>query len=389
MKTRLNAVCYASMCFLGIYISVYQNHLNTISSAYSISSTIVGTIVALHFIGSIITPIISGEIGDRIGKKAVVINAFALLNTGLVLLFFFSSIYLFAAGVFLIGCGFSTIEGMLSGVLTDNNREHRSKVIDISQMFFCVGAIAGPLLALGFSEVFTHWKSIYLFLLMMFILIMLVFSFTKVEGPIEEGEKSSGLITIKLFKSKLFIILCISIFLYVGIEEGLAFWTTTYFETKFNAKQLGSYALSGYWGSMVIGRYIASILERKRGKFANWSLIISIFLSIAALLIKNPIVNLICFVGIGFGIASIWPYIISLTSEKHPEYTGTSLGIMMTASSGGGLILPFVMGTMTDAASISAAFVSIPVMSMIILGLLKIVQNSGKKKMYNIIEKVQ
>jgi len=329
-----------------------------------------GTIVALHFVGSIITPVISGEIGDRIGKKLVVIIAFAVFCTGLALIYFFSNIFLLAAGIFIIGCGFSTIEGMLSGVLTDNNREHRSKVIDISQVFFCVGAIAGPLLAILFSELFVEWKSIFLFLLGMFLLVMVLFISTKVEGAIEPGEKSSGLITVKLFKSKLFIIFCISIFLYVGVEEGVAFWTTTYFETLYDAKQLGSYALSAYWGAMVVGRYLASRFERKRSQFTFWGLVISVVFSIAALIIKNPIVNFACFAAVGFGFAVIWPFIVAKVAEKYPEYTGTAIGIMMTSSAGGGLFLPFIMGAVTGVSSISAAFGVIPVVTVTIFILL-------------------
>ncbi|HHW47274.1 MAG TPA: MFS transporter [Clostridiaceae bacterium] len=370
MKTRLNAICYITMCLLGIYISVYQNHLNTISSEYSVSSTIMGTIVALHFAGSIITPTISGEIGDRVGKKLVVVIAFVVFIVGLALIFFFENILLLAAGIFLIGCGFSTIEGMLSGVLTDNNREHRSRVIDISQLFFCVGAIAGPLLAVLFSEIFVEWKSIFLFLLGMFLLVMVLFISTKVEGAVEPGEKSSGLITVKLFKSKLFIIFCISIFLYVGVEEGVAFWTTTYFETVFEAKQLGSYALSAYWGAMVVGRYLASRFEKKRSLFTFWGLVISVAFSIAALVIKNPVVNFACFIAVGFGFSVIWPFIVASAAEKYPEYTGTAIGILMTSSAGGGLLFPFIMGAITGVSSIPAAFGVIPAATMIIFILL-------------------
>jgi len=329
-----------------------------------------GTIVSLHFVGSIITPIISGEIGDRIGKKLVVIIAFVVFNIGLALIFFFANIFLLAVGIFLIGCAFSTIEGMLSGVLTDNNREHRSKVIDISQLFFCVGAIAGPLLAVLFSEIFVEWKSIFLFMLGMFLLVMVLFASTKVEGGAEPEEKGSGLITIRLFRSKLFIILCVSIFLYVGVEEGVAFWTTTYFETVFDAKQLGSYALSAYWGAMVVGRYLASRFEKKRSLFTIWGMIISVIFSIAALVIKNPVFNFVCFAAVGFGFAVIWPFIVASAAEKYPEYTGTAIGVMMTSSAGGGLLLPFIMGTITGVSSISVAFGVIPAITMMIFFLL-------------------
>lgn len=134
MKTKINAICYISMGLLGIYISVYQSIISIISKNYSINNTVAGVIISLHFIGSLIAPIIFGEISDRIGKKSVVIISFNVLIAGLLMVYLFNNLALIATGIFIIGCGFAVIEGTLSGVLSDVNLDETNKVINISQI---------------------------------------------------------------------------------------------------------------------------------------------------------------------------------------------------------------------------------------------------------------
>lgn len=83
MKTKLNIICYISMCLLGIYLSVYQNAINSIAVSYSINSTAIGFIISLHFLGSLTAPVVFGEISDRIGKKAVVVISYGIMALGL------------------------------------------------------------------------------------------------------------------------------------------------------------------------------------------------------------------------------------------------------------------------------------------------------------------
>lgn len=83
VKAKINTVCFMSMLLLGVYISVYQSIINSFSKIYSINNAVVGIIIALHFIGSLIAPVIFEEISDRIGKKPVVIISLSILISGL------------------------------------------------------------------------------------------------------------------------------------------------------------------------------------------------------------------------------------------------------------------------------------------------------------------
>lgn len=276
MKTRINSLCYMSMLLLGIYISVYQSIINNISKSYSINNASVGVIISLHFIGSLIAPVIFGEISDRIGKKSVVIISYNILVAGLLAVYLSDNLLLIAAGIFIIGCGFAVIEGTLSGVLSDVNTVKTSRVISISQMFFSIGAVIGPLAALLLINLSGSWKVVFLLMILSFGLILVYFIRLKFGESVHIVRSNTGLISTKLFKEKIFILLLVSMFIYVGIEEGVAFWLSTYFENLYNASQLVAYTLSGYWASMIIGRYLASRFYDKQSLFLKGGLLTSL-----------------------------------------------------------------------------------------------------------------
>jgi FHS family glucose/mannose:H+ symporter-like MFS transporter len=330
-------------------------------------------LISLHFAGIMLAPAIFGEISDRRGKKPVVIISFIIFITGLLLVYFFDLIVLIAVGIFLIGCGFGVIEGLLSGLLADINVEKTSQVINISQMYFSIGAVIGPVAAVWIIDALGGWKQNYIVLTVIFFLLLLVIlklDFGKVGLAETEESKvieKSGPISLLLLKQKTFFLLCLSIFVYVGIEEASAFWVNTYFRDVLNTEKLGAYALSGYWGSMAVGRYIGSKFEEKSNMFVKAGLWISLISLTLGLIIRNPVVNLVCFTLLGFGFSVVWPVIVSITAKKYPQYTGTSMGIIMTSGAIGGIIVPFLTGVAAELAGIAAALMIIPVLTLIIL----------------------
>lgn len=370
MKTKINGICYISMLLLGIYISVYQSVIGTISKEYAISSTVVGIIISLHFIGSIAAPVIFGEISDRVGKKPVILITFSLLIVGLLGVYLFKSLIAVSIGIFLIGSGFAVIEGSLSGVLAEVNPEKTGKAMNFSQMFFSIGAVSGPLISMFATNRFGSWRSTFLLMIIAFAGVTVYMSQLQLGERKSKPEAGAGLISWRLFKEKIFILLCISIFAYVGIEEGVAFWLGSYFENTSGSAALGAYTLSGYWGSMVIGRYLASRFHSRYKLFLQGGLLASLIFIVLGLLFRGSMASVMFFILTGFGFSAVWPVIMSLTADRYPEYSGTALGIMMTSGAGGGTVIPLLMGTVSGFAGIETAFWTVPVIIILMLAIL-------------------
>lgn len=408
------------MLFLGIHLAIYQNSINYMTEGIANKSMVMGMLVALRFIGIMIAPVMSGEIGDRIGKKKVLITALVIITVGISMIILSNSIFLIALGIFLTGCGSGSIESLGSSILADTNPLNTNRVINISQVFFSAGAVLGPLISLKIIDISGKWKlsyfpAFFIFAVMLAVTYRMRFvnisSVTDISGvtnlsseanifdeanisgevdvfddiagaqtgykqvssgetgngkTVTETEKGKGLFTARLVKDAYLRQLCLSIFLYVGIESGSAFWITSYFSDAIKAGKLGSYALSGFWGGMIIGRYICSKLENKRKTVFNASLIISILSIITCLAIRTPVSGMINFTFLGFGFAAIWPALMTSAAERYPQNTGTAIGMMMTASAVGGMVIPFIMGILGGTFNITAALTVIPVAALLI-----------------------
>lgn len=401
MNKAINITCYISFLFLGMYLAVYQVAIDFISNELTISSTVSGILISFHFAGILIASAILGEISDRIGKKPVIIICFMIIIAGLLLVYLFNTIELIAAGILLIGCGFGAIEGVMSGLLADLNSSRTNQVINISQMYFSIGAVVGPVSAVWMTEFLGSWKQNYIVLAVIFFILLIIVAKQKhaeMNGkepmaenmppgvppvkemplpeetiPVEEMPEQEGLpgpkgsIAVFLLKEKKLILLCAAIFIYVGIEEATAFWTNTYFLDVFNVEKLGAYALSGYWGSMVAGRYIGSRFEEKSNMFCRVGLLISLISVILALIVKNPVFNLACFILIGLGFSVVWPVLMATAAKSYHKYTGTAMGIMIMFSAVGGIVVPFFMGAMGEFLDTGTAFLIVPVLAFVIL----------------------
>jgi len=240
-------------------------------------------------------------------------------------------------------------------------------------MFFSVGAVAEPLVTLFIVRLSGSWKAV-------FLLIILFYSFITVYLlKLDFGTKSdvvpkgTGPISVKLLREKIFLFFCISMFIYIGIEEGVAFWLNTYFDKLYASKQLGTYALSGYWASMIIGRYLAGRFYKYRRFFLKAGLISSLFFIIFGLLSNNSIISLICFIGTGLGFSAIWPILMSMTADNYSDNTGTALGVMMSFGAVGGIVMPLIFGVLANLVMIKIAFWIVPVMIIIIILLQKLI----------------
>lgn len=363
----LTVICFAVLAFLGIYIAVFQRFLDEIAIDLSLTKVTMGLIVTTHFIGFFIGPLFAGEISDKYGRKIVIIGAMMTFLIGAMFIFLSIDLYFVIIGAFLVGAGFGTLEGSVTTLLTDSDPKDSNRIIGISQIFFGAGAAVGPFIAVAFILFFHRWK--YFYILSIILLILFIIAFKKY--PFQDyklAEKINGIITVKLLRKKVFVLLFISVAMYVGVEEGVAFWITSYVKQGYVSGYYPSLILSVFWGSMILGRYIVSRFLNKLNELIIFSSVISLGFLLAILFINNTIVNIITFFGLGFALSGIWPMIMALARMYYSKYSGTALGIMMSGCALGGVLIPLVMGYIGDTISMeyALAFCILPLILIIV-----------------------
>jgi fucose permease len=158
----------------------------------------------------------------------------------------------------------------------------------------------------------------------------------------------------KLFRNPTVLLYFVSMFAYVGTEQGTADWISKFLSTYhgYDPQTTGAAAVAWFWGMLTAGCLLGMLLLRLFD--SRKVLIVAVVLAMAtlttALLGPGP-VALVAFPAVGFTISVMWPIIMSLGLNSVAEHHGAVSGILCTAICGGAM-MPLIIGRLGDYAGL-------------------------------------
>ena len=210
----------------------------------------------------------------------------------------------------------------------------------------------GPLLVAllifqGKSGLDISITSLYIPIAVLIVLVgVIIFALSKLELPnIASTEKKEGEVLEKSVWSFSHLALgVVAIFMYVGVEVAVGANINLYAMNEgFNLATAAKMA-SLYWGGMLVGRLLGSILSKiSASRQLTVASIGAGALVVIAMLTNNPWV----LVAVGLFHSIMWPAIFSLAIDKLGKYTSAGSGALMMGIVGGA-ILPFIQGIAAD-----------------------------------------
>jgi FHS family L-fucose permease-like MFS transporter len=150
----------------------------------------------------------------------------------------------------------------------------------------------------------------------------------------------------------------VGIFLYVGVEVGLASIAVNYFKTQgVDSAKTASFLVSLYWFGALVGRLLGSwaLTKIKSGKllgvfgFAGAAMLVVSMVTTGQTAIWSLV---LC----GFFNSIMFPNIFTLGIAGLGPMTSKGSGLIMTAVVGGAVI-PYLLGALADKVGIQHAFV--------------------------------
>jgi len=378
---KFDAICYTVMFLLGLWLSIYQSVISEISDFMGLGGTLTGILIALYFFGALTMPPVAGEVSDRFGKKSVLITAVVVMITGIVTVASTGHIVLAGLGVFLTGAGACTLEGLFSAKITDEHTDNSEKIMNYSQGVFCTGAVLGPIIVLAVRVPGGVWQtSMYIIAALLAVAGGAILCLPG-DKKAPEKVRSGAAYSFTLMRDIRFLLFFFSILLYVGAEAGVAFFITDYFEGR--ATVFGEISLSLFWGSMIIGRLIAGRLYRHSGKIMMICLFTAMVFSLLLQINQPPLISVSLYIMIGFGMSAVWPLIMAGCTQTFRTTSGTAGGLLMLGGSLGGMLIPFVIGIISNTGSVKSAILLVPaaILVTIILNLPVWRRFTGKKQL--------
>jgi fucose permease len=308
----------------------------------------IGSLFTAIFFGALLAQVVSGPLGDRIGMGSVVIGGVAILAIGTLGITLSRALPLTLALALLAGLGHGAVD-LGANVLIARVFNHQAvSALNLLNVFFGLGAFAGPATA-GFAlrtwgtGLPALWVSVAILLGLLPLLI-------RVAIPMS-GKGSSAASTAAvngIYRSPLLWGLGLLILVYVGTENGMGGWITTYVErtTPLRIEQAALVA-AGFWLALTAGRMVSAALGLR---ISSHSLLTASLLaaSLGGLLLVfsagEVFLTVMAVLVMGFSFGSIYPTTIALTTAVFDQGPGKAASVVAAMGSLGGMALPWLQG---------------------------------------------
>jgi fucose permease len=148
----------------------------------------------------------------------------------------------------------------------------------------------------------------------------------------------------------------ISVFAYVGSEQGTADWISKFLSQYhgFDPHTTGASAVSWFWGLLTAGCFIGMLLLKVfDSRYVLIGTCIGAIGCLSAALFGPAHVAVIAFPAVGLFASVMWPILVSLSLNSVAEYHGAFAGILSTGIMGGAVV-PVIIGHIGDVAGLRA-----------------------------------
>ena len=386
-RRRVIVVASATFFAAGISLASLGPALPELARNANAQLASLGAIFTMLYGGALVSQLATGAIVDRVGHRPVLVAGPALAGVGMIGVVAGPSLAIVLAAGFLMGLGYGALVVGANLVVADTFEDGGAGQLNLTNLFFGVGAIAGPaavgvLLAAWGTALPVLWAAagvLFLVAASAFAL-HLPWSGRPTPEPDRRGPSRRGALR-AILASPLMWILGLILLLYVGTEGSVGAWLATYLgETAGTPLDQGALATSGFWLALTAGRLLAAIASTRLS--APSLLLVSICGAVVAgvglvLGLGSGPLTIAAAILLGLSFGPIYPTTIALVAIRYPTGTGTIAGIVMTLGSLGGAVLPWLCGILILEASPLAGIVLVPVSAVAMLGLWALARHLG------------
>lgn|GEM_PF-363236 len=341
-----------SLYFLAISMVITGAVLPKWMDLFEISAGRAGRLFFLYYLTYVIITFSSGFLCDLFGKKPILLLSQIFLGVGFFCISSADSFPAIELGMLIMGLGGGFCEAPMTGLISQVFNGREGFALNMSQIFFGIGAASGPFLTGYFLGIGFNWRILYVIpgIVSLYILFLL-FSEKKLFENEKKGMNKGG--TLVLFNHwKIFLaISCLAMLLYVGAEIASSSWMSTYIVKGLSGNlYLGGLAMAGFWGMITIGRIVFAYLSHlyHYGTLLRISAVISLGFLLFLLFSHQIVLAIIAFMGIGFGFSGIWPLVVAIVARNIEEMQATAIGVVVAFGGTGALLFPWLFGILSD-----------------------------------------
>ncbi|PTJ17865.1 MFS transporter [Staphylococcus simulans] len=333
--------------------------MGNIKAEFTLDNAQLGLIMSLFFIGYTVTQIPSGIMGDKIGRKKILVPSFLVFGIFMVITGLMPSYFLFVIAWVIVGLAQGMFYGpqyaLSSEAIPEKNITLGSALINSGMAF---GTSIGYFISsISVSEMGMSWRiPFYIMAVPILIIAFLMYRIIK-ERPRKQVQQDENIAPFKmssLFKNRNLILAYIIIFCSIYGFFMIITWLPYYLESErgINGAQVAFVASLVPWAA-IPGSLFFSWLSDKLGRRKPVLMImlpLAFIFTASIVFFDNLVILYIALIGYGIvGKISTNPVLIAVVADNAPKSAlGTSFSVYnfigMTAS----ILAPYITGFLTD-----------------------------------------
>lgn len=376
----VRAIGYASFLLIGWSGLLVPSLIRSLEDALRQSDAGIGVFYFLYALAYATGSVAGGVAAERIGRHGVLVAMAATHGAGLVALGLAPGWLAFLVAALPAGLGAGALDGGMNGLFLDAFRTGRGRALNTLHLYFGVGALAAPLAIGLLVDAGITWRPIIAATGLIALALALAVGATEMPhgrpptmpAGRADGE-TPGRSTVRPGLSLPLMMLAAAIAAYVASEVGVSNWLVRFLASA--PLVVATTSLSLYWAGLAVGRLIsARIADRfDHVHFAAAAAAVSTGALTAAILVPWQPLSIALFGIVGMASGPIFPMIVAIGGERHPDRSAAISGALVGLAVVGGIVYPPVMGFISVAFGLTVAMLGAALLSGACLGALLVV----------------
>jgi MFS transporter, FHS family, L-fucose permease len=316
-----------------------------------------GTLFIALFGGGLLAQSLSGILADRFGRRIVLVISAAMFGLAALAMSVSTRLPLLLVFASVVGLGYGGISLSVNVLSSELTPHRRASTVNLVNVFFGVGAIAGPL----FAGLALEWWGTPIPALQagaaLALIVSPVAAFVELPASAvrvphasrDAAREASPDASVKSGVSSAFVWSCaVIVGLYAGSEASVGSWTPVYLErtTRLDAVQAAAIT-STFWAALCAGRIVAAVAGLRMSSDRLLTVSFGAAAVGAAIVLAShgtvwPTVLGLTVLGFAFG--PLYPTLMAVVTAASPQAAGAAASRIGAFASISGMILPSLHG---------------------------------------------
>jgi fucose permease len=307
-----------------------------------------GRLFIALFGGGLLAQFLCGPSSDRFGRRVVLVAGLACFGIGTLGVAASRSLAWVLASAVLLGLGFGGCTLAVNVLASELVPGRRASMVNLVNMFYAIGAVAGPLIAGMFlARTGTGVPAIWVggvLLCALAPLTSVAIGRAMSAGPAAADVKRGG-----LGQAWVFIASCGALLLvYVGAENSIGAWAPVYLQRSAGIDPAtAARATALFWLALCIGRLLAVLGGLHLSAEGLLTLSLAMAVGSTGLLWAahgSAAISIVALAALGIAFGPVYPTALAIVTGRFPGSAGTATSRVGAIASFGGMLFPWLHG---------------------------------------------